>query len=168
MTATTPIPTLKKRRHGPYGWDFGRFRRPLDALCSFWPCPSLFGACCLFAGINGSTRCYVRWVIHGTNRVDDGRPALPFWCPTAVGRLARPDRASSAGCAAQDLNILNILLTPGGCATFRAVVRRYRAVVRRYGAGVRRFRRHQYLFSSTGRHLESGRAPSIRRHLLSA
>ena len=31
--------------------------------------------------------------------------------------MARPDRAPSAGCAAQDLNILNILLTPGGCAT---------------------------------------------------
>lgn len=53
--------------------------------------------------------------------------------PSAHGRLARPGRASSAGCAAQDLNILNILLTPGGCGTFRAGVERDRADVERLG-----------------------------------
>lgn len=108
------------------------------------------------------TRC-LRWcVFDGTNQ------SLPFWCPTAVGRLARPDRASSAGCAAQELNILNILLTPGGCATFRAGVRRCRAGVRRYRAGVRRFRLHQYLFSLPYRRPESGLTLSIRRRLPSA
>jgi hypothetical protein len=70
-------------------------------------------------------------------------------------------RHQGAGCAAQDLNILNILLTPGGCATFRAGVPRYRAgvpryragvprywaVVPRYRAGVPRFRRRQPVFS---------------------
>ncbi|EHP6371501.1 hypothetical protein KJI07_004712 [Escherichia coli] len=61
--------------------------------------------------------------------------------------MARPDRAPSAGCAAQDLNILNILLTPGGCATFRAGVPRYRAGVPRYRAGVPRFRRRRPVFS---------------------
>lgn len=58
--------------------------------------------------------------------------------PSAHGRLARPGRASSAGCAAQDLNILNILLTPGGCGTFRAGVERDRAGVERDRADVER------------------------------
>ncbi|SOO06981.1 hypothetical protein XFF7767_850023 [Xanthomonas citri pv. fuscans] len=45
------------------------------------------------------------------------------------------------------LNILNILLTPGGCGTFRAGVTRYRAGVTRHRAGVARFRCFKHRFS---------------------
>lgn len=49
----------------------------------------------LFAGFNGSTRCCDRWVIHGTSRVGDGRPALLFLVPN--GR--RPTKSSKLGAA---------------------------------------------------------------------
>lgn len=82
LGATCPLAAVKKRHHSPYSSDFGRFCRPLEALCLVLALPFPFLVTDRSLPFLGLTRCKLGWwVIHGATPGCTGqkRRARKIW-----------------------------------------------------------------------------------------